>query len=328
MTRSLFTARPAGRGVAPGRFALIAALASAVPAAGTAAVAVAQSGANPGLPRQAVGIGIEEKLGEAVPLDLGFTDSTGKPVMLRDFFAKGRPVVLTFNYSNCPILCHLQLDGFVKALKDLDWTAGREFEIVTIGLDPKEGPVRADQTKKRHLQGYFRADAESRAAAERGWHFLLGSENNIRAAADACGFKYVYDEESKEYRHPSALLMLTPEGKVARYLYPAGGLVFETDTVRKGLIEAADGKIGSPTEQALLNSLLMFCYHYDAEKGVYTKDAKAIMKLAGLATVGLLGLTLLVLWVLDWRRGRAAAGTAAATPEPPAGGEVKPGLGA
>src|SRR5262249_9490247 len=157
-----------------------------------------------------------------------------------DYLDGKHPVILTLNYSRCPMLCSLELNGLVTALKQLDWTAGTEFKIVTVVLDPGEKPEQARESKARYLRQYGRAGAES------GWHFLTGSEAAIRSVADSVGFSYAYNEKRNEYVHPAATILLSPDGHVARYLY---GIEYHPKTVRLSLVEAGEGKIGSSMDK-------------------------------------------------------------------------------
>ncbi|MBN1855266.1 MAG: SCO family protein [Pirellulales bacterium] len=236
------------------------------------------------LPEELKGVGVTEHLGELIPLDLEFTDSGGKPAALRQFFDGRRPVVLTLNYSNCPMLCSLQLNGLFDALRRMPWEIGDKFQMVTVSFDPLETPERARMTKEKYLKIY------QRTGAAEGWHFLVGREENVKKLADALGFRYRYSESAKQYLHVAVTFILTPEGRISRYLY---GVEYDPQTVRLSLLEAADGKIGSTADQVLL-----FCFHYDAEKGRYGPSAFRLMQLGG-------GLMVLIvagsIWILRRR---------------------------
>jgi protein SCO1/2 len=246
------------------------------------------------LPKRLEGIDVEEKLDTMLPLGLPFVDENGRSVRLGNYFDDQRPVVITLNYSNCPMLCSLQLTGFVEGLKKLDWTAGMEFRVVTVSLDPSEAPAHAHKTKSRYLRQYGRPEAGS------GWHFLTGSEQNIRALANAIGFRYGYNEKRAEYVHPAAITLATPRGKIARYLY---GLEYPDKTLRLGLVEASEGKVGSTVDR-----LILYCFHYDSSEGRYAPVARNIMRLGGAITVVLLGSMLFVFWRAELRRKRSAEG--------------------
>ena len=247
------------------------------------------------LPGELEGIGITEKIGAALPVSTRFVDDRGEEVALGDYFRSGRPVILTLNYSNCPMLCSIQLTELVKTLRQVDWTAGEEFEVVTVSLDPAEPPARARQTKERYLEQY------GRPQARQGWHFLTGSEASIRAVADAAGFGYRYSPERNEYLHAAALILVGGEGRIARYLY---GLLYEPQTLRLSLRETADGKQVSAIDQ-----LILYCFHYDAEKGRYAPAARNLMRLGGGVTVAALALGVGgFFWRERRRKSRAAAG--------------------
>jgi protein SCO1/2 len=239
------------------------------------------------LPEQLQGVGVTEHLGSQIPLDLPFVDSDGKPVELKHFFDGKRPVVLTMNYSNCPMLCSLQLNGLFDAMKKMSWDIGGPFQMITVSFDPLETPERARMTKQKYLEIY------RRAGAAEGWNVLTGKEENIKKLADSLGFRYRYSEADRQYYHVATTFILTPDGHVSRYLY---GVLYDPQTVRLSLLEAADGKMGSATDQ-----ILLFCFHYDAESGRYGPAAFRLMQMGGGVTVFLVGG---VLWFL-WRRDKA-----------------------
>jgi protein SCO1/2 len=246
------------------------------------------------LPKELEGVGITEVPGARIPQELTFLDESGKAVRLADYFAAGRPVILTLNYYRCPMLCGLMLNGLLEGLKELKWTPGREFEIVTVSIDPLETPTLARLKKQSYMEDFARPEAVA------GWHFLVGRPESIKALADAVGFHYRYNEERKEYAHPAGLFVATPDGRIARYLY---GVVYEGRTLRLALTEAAEGKIGSSADQ-----LLLFCFHYDAKEGRYVVAATKIMRFGGGATALILGLWLVTWWRRSARRENTDAG--------------------
>jgi protein SCO1/2 len=237
------------------------------------------------LPKELEGIGISEHPGARLPLDLEFTDEDGKPVRLAQYFSGTRPVILTLGYYRCPMLCTLVLNSLVDGIRDLPWTPGREFEIVTVSIDPLETPTLARLKKQNYLEEY------ARPGAAQGWHFLTGREENIRKLADAVGFGYRYVEERQQYAHPAAIFVVTPDGRMARYLY---GVVYQPKTVRLALTEAGQGKIGTTADQ-----LLLYCFHYDAQEGRYVLAATNLMRFGGATTALVVGVWL----VTSWRRG-------------------------
>jgi protein SCO1 len=248
------------------------------------------------LPEELEGVGVTEHLGERIPLDLEFVDSGGKPVALKQFFDGRRPVVLTLNYSNCPMLCSLQLNGLFDALKRMPWAIGDQFEMITVSFDPLETPERARMTKQKYLEIY------RRAGAAEGWHFLTGREEDIKKLAAAVGFRYRYAEATRQYIHVAVTYILTPDGRLSRYLY---GVEYDPQTIRLAMVEAGGGKIGSTTDQ-----ILLFCYHYDAESGRYAPAAFRLMQFGGAITVLIVGIAI-------WRlRRRDKAKTSEATAEP------------
>jgi len=240
------------------------------------------------MPKEMEGVGVTEHLNERIPLELEFTDSAGKPVKLEQFFDGRRPVLMSMNYSNCPMLCSLQLNGLFDALKRMPWDIGDKFEMITVSFDPLETPERARMTKQKYLEIY------RRAGAAEGFHFLVGREENIKKLAEALGFRYRYSTEQQQYIHVAVSYVLTPDGRISRYLY---GVEYDPQTLRLSLLEAADGKIGSTVDQ-----ILLYCFHYDAEKGRYAPVAFRFMQLGGAATVVVLGG---VIWIMR-RREKAA----------------------
>jgi len=240
------------------------------------------------LPRRLLGVDVKEHLAAPVPMDLGFTDQDGKPVTLKDYFDGSVPVILTMNYSNCPMLCSLQLTALVEGLKKVDWTIGKDYRMVTVSYDPSETQELAHRTHARYLAQYGRPGSEG------GWHFLHGSENNVKAMAKALGISYSYNEARKEYVHPATVVLTTPSGKIDRYLY---GLDYPEKTLRLSLVESSEGKIGTTIDQ-----LILFCFHYDANEGRYAPVARNIMRAGGGVTVFMLAGFLTVLSRRDKKR--------------------------
>jgi protein SCO1/2 len=249
--------------------------------------APARAQANPDLPQDLAAVGLADRLDAQVPLDLKFLDEQDRLVSLGDYFVEGKPVLLTLVYYRCPMLCTLVLDGMVDALKPLDWVPGDQFEIVTVTIDPNESSDLARNKKKSYLASY------GKPAAERGWHFLSGHPDSIVALADAVGFRYQKVEETNEYAHPAALFILTPEGRLSRYLT---GVQHDPQTLRLSLVEASEGKIGNP-----LDKFLLYCYRYDAEEGRYAPVAMRIMQAGGGLMVVILGGALLAFWLREIR---------------------------
>ena len=236
-------------------------------------------------------IGLDQRLNAQLPLDLTFTDESGNPVRLREYFGT-KPVILSLAYYECPMLCSLVINGVIRTLRTLSFSAGNEFNVLTISFNPKDTPKMAAIKKQTSLQSY------NRAGAETGWHFLTGNEATIKQLTQVIGFRYRYDPERKEYAHPSGIMVLTPEGRISRYFY---GVEYAPRDVRLGLIEAASGKIGSPVDQ-----LLLLCYHYDPATGKYGVVITRSLRLAGAVTV--LGIGTFI--ILSLRRDRRQKQTA------------------
>ena len=215
-------------------------------------------------------VDIEQRLGHQIPLDLKFRDESGREVRLSEYFAKGKPVALTLVYYECPMLCNQVLNGAVGAFQGLQFTAGKEFEVVTVSFDPREGPELAAKKKETYLRRY------KREGAEQGWHFLTGDEASVRALSEAVGFRYVWDEQSQQFAHASAVMVATPQGKLSHYFY---GIEYAPRDLRLALVEASEGKIGSPVD-----ALLLFCYHYDPAAGRFA-PVMGVMRAAGVLTV-------------------------------------------
>ena len=226
------------------------------------------------------GIEFEQKLNQQLPLELTFQDEAGQTVKLANYFGE-KPVILVFAYYECPMLCTLVLNGLLTSLNELTFDVGDQFEIVTVSIDPTETPELAAAKKEVYLEQYRRPSAAD------GWHFLTGEQAAIEQLTQAAGFHYQYDVEKGEYAHPTGIMVLTPEGKIARYFY---GIDFPARDLRLGLVEAAANKIGSPIDQ-----LLLLCYHYDPVVGQYTMTIMNFIRLAGLTTVGAIGAVIAVL---------------------------------
>lgn len=241
------------------------------------------------LPKRAEGVDVEEHLGERTPMALVFQDEQGRDVLYGEATRGEVPTILTMNYSDCPMLCSLQLNALVTSLSDLDLTLGKDFRIVTVSLDPKETPDRLRSMKARYLSQYGRPEARSD-----GWTFLRGSDENIRAVARALGISYNYNEARDEYVHPAVFLIANPDGTIGRYLY---GLEYHPKTVRLSLVEASQGKVGSTMDR-----LILFCFHYDASEGRYAPVARNIMKVGGAVTATSLAGLLLFLFRGERRR--------------------------
>jgi protein SCO1/2 len=234
-------------------------------------------------------VNLEQRLHERLPLDLTLHDETGTPVRLGDYFGN-TPVLLTLAYYNCPNLCPLVLGGLVSALRALPFTAGKEFQVLTVSIDARDTPARAAAAKAQYLQRYGRPQAAT------GWHFLTGEPEAIQRLAEAVGFRYTYDAANDQFAHASGLMLLTPQGVLSRYFY---GVEYAPRDLRLGLVEAADNRIGSPIDQ-----LLLYCYHYDPQTGKYSVLVMNVLRLAGLTTAGTLGVVVGLLLYRERTRGQ------------------------
>jgi len=226
-------------------------------------------------------VGIEQHLNQQIPSTLTFRDETGKTVQLGDYFGK-RPMILNLVYYQCPMLCGEVLSGLESALRVLKFDVGREFDVLTVSFDSKETPEMASAKKSEYLKRYGRSGAAA------GWHFLTGPQASIDALTKAAGFQYQYDPKTGQFAHATAIMVLTPEGKIAQYYY---GVEFAPKDLRLGLIQASQNKIGTVVDQVLL-----YCYHYDPDTGKYGAIISRVLQLAAGATVLILGTFLVVMF--------------------------------
>ncbi len=225
-------------------------------------------------------VAILQNLNAQIPPDLMFTDDTGRQVKLGDYFGK-KPLILNFVYYGCPMLCGEELDGLESALRVLKFDIGKEFEVITISFDPKNTRELAARKKAQMLQRY------KRPGAEQGWHFLVGQPDAIAAVTKAAGFQYQYDEKTGEFAHSTAIMVLTPEGKLAQYYY---GIEYPPKDLRLALVEASQNRIGN-----VVDALLLYCYHYDPSRGKYSAAILRLLRLMGVATMLGLGALFFVL---------------------------------
>jgi protein SCO1 len=233
-----------------------------------------------GLPPVLKQVGLDQKLNQQVPLDAVFKDEQGREVRLGQFF-KGKPVVLSLVYYSCPMLCNQILNGMLGSLRQVSFNIGEEFEVVTVSFDSRETPVLAAAKKQNYVKGY------NRPSGDAGWHFLTGDDANIKRLTEAVGFRYVWDEQTQQFAHASGIMVLTPEGKLARYFY---GIEYPPKDLRLGLVEASAHRIGTPVD-----TLMLYCYHYDPATGKYGAVVMNIMRVAGVITLLLIGGMILIL---------------------------------
>ena len=235
-------------------------------------------------PGQGIEVKEAEHIGKYVPQRIEFFDEQHKRVSLSDYLNNDRPIMLSFNYSNCPKLCHTQLSNMAYSIQDIGLVPGKDFEIVSISIDPTEQSAKALKTKQKYLDLYGRQETAN------GWHFLTGSKGNIKLQADSVGVSYRYIPESNSYSHSSVFIMLAPDGKIVRYIY---GLEVEPRVLELALTEAGQGKIGSPINKGFL---LTGCFVYDQFTGQYTMQWMGLMRIGGGLTAYLVFLFLVPVW--------------------------------
>jgi protein SCO1 len=236
------------------------------------------------LPSELEAVQVTEHLGETLPLDMVLTDHEGRQVKLGDYFGKGKPVIVNLGYYGCPMLCGLVLNGLNKGLKQLSYLPGREFDVVSVTIDPKEDTALAKQKRESILEELGKEGAGA------GWSFNTASEADIKRLADAVGFGYRWDEKGEQWAHAAVIAIASPEGKIARYLY---GIEFSPKDLKLALLDASEGKVGSTVDR-----LLLYCFHYDSESKGYVLFARNMMKLGGVVTLVALG----AFWFAMWRR--------------------------
>lgn len=239
-------------------------------------------------PEALQGVGIDEHLGDFIPLDAKFATSSGDSVTIGSLLVDGKPVILNPLYFECPMLCGLVIDGVMNVVDDLAWKPGSDYQIISVSIDSDEDHIMAAEYKSKFTSKINKEVDTS------GWHFLTGNKNEIDKLVDAVGFKYTEVAGTGEYAHSAAIMMLSPAGKITRYLY---GIQYNEFDVRNALYDAADGQIGSTLEK-----VLMYCYQYDANSNSYVPVAINIMKIGGLATLIILGIFLGLLWLRDNRK--------------------------
>ncbi len=222
------------------------------------------------LPDSLKEVGIEQRLGEDVPRDLVFQNHRGETVTLGDL-ETGRPVLLTLVYYECPMLCTMVLNGTLRALNVLELDVGEDFDVLTVSIDPRETPQLAEKKRDKYLGKYRRPTAPN------GWQFLVGDEANVRALADAVGFHYAWDERTKQFAHASGIMVLTPDGKISKYLY---GVDYDPRALRLSLVEASGGTVGSVSD-----AVLLYCFQYDPSTGQYSLAIMNLLRAAAVFTM-------------------------------------------
>ena len=244
------------------------------------------------LPPALRAVGFDQKLNEQVPLDLTFLNESGESVRLADY-CHDKPVILVLAYFRCPMLCDQVLNGLVRAMLDVPFDAGKEFNVITVSFDPRETPEMATAKKKTYLERYGRPGAAD------GWHFLTGTEDSIKRLTEAVGFRYSYDAKNDQFAHAAGIVVLTPRGKVSRYF---NDIRYAPRDLRLGLVEASANRIGSVTDQVLL-----YCFHYDPEAGAYGPTVLNFVRLGGVLTLVAIAGLVFVLCRRERRRAKSLA---------------------
>ena len=257
------------------------------------AASAQQRPTDPGLPAGSLPsalreVGFDQNLNQLLPLDTPFVDEQGRAVKIGDYFNRqDKPVVLSFVYYGCPMLCLQSLSSLASTLGVMSQNPGEDFEVVSVSIDPRETPEMAREKKAHYVQ------RSGKPSIANGWHYLTGTEANIRQLTKAAGFRYVWDEQTQQYAHPAGIVIATPQGRVSRYLF---GIDYGPRDLRLGVLDASEEKIGS-----VLARVLLYCYHYDLSSGRYSLAIMRIVQLAGAATVFSLG-TLILVWTRRERR--------------------------
>lgn len=242
------------------------------------------------IPPELMDIGVDEHLDAQVPLDTTFKDETGKVVQLKDYVDGKRPILLVLAYHTCPVLCSMVQNAVLEGIKAIGWSVGVDYDVITLSIDPRDTVSVAAEKKAAMVGSYGRPEAA------KGWHFLVGDEQNISRVTSAIGWKYHYDERQGQYAHPSAVTLLKPNARVARYLY---GIEFSPQDLKLGLLEASEGKSISTVER-----IILYCYHYDPQDRKYSIVAMHVMQVGGAITLVLLSGFLGVLWFGDRKKSR------------------------
>ena len=237
-----------------------------------------------GMPDALQKVGIDQRLGEQMPLDVEVKNEDGKVVKLGDYFKSGRPVILAFVYYECPMLCNEVLNGLTGSLKGINLTAGKDFDVMAISFDARENdkPDLAKNKKASYVERY------SRPGSENGWHFLTATQDSIDKMTQAAGYKYLWDEKTQQFAHVGGIMIATPDGKLSRYFY---GIDYAPSDLKFGLMDSAAEKIGNPAER-----LLLYCYHYDPASGKYGLAILRVLRAAGVLTLAGLGAMLFIFW--------------------------------
>jgi protein SCO1/2 len=236
-------------------------------------------------------VSLDQHLGAELPLDAMLVDEQGQTVRLGDYF-HGKPVIVNFVYFRCPMLCTQVLNGLLTSSQGLPLELARDYEIVSISIDPNDTPAMAAAKKERYVEKYRRSGGDA------GWHFLTADEATIAKLTEIAGFRYAYDAKTDQFAHASGIIVATPEGRLARYLY---GIDYPPTDLRLALVEASEGKIGS-----LVDQFLLLCYHYDPQTGRYGLVIARLIQGSGILTATCLGGFLIAMYRKERRLSRAA----------------------
>jgi protein SCO1/2 len=248
------------------------------------------------VPNELDGVGVNEHLGQTIDLaHLQFIDaSDGKSHALQEYFRPGKPVLLNLVYFECPMLCTMVLNGVKDGMKDLTWSIGKEYDVITVSINPSDTPAMGLAKRDNYIKSYLEKGHDA-VAVNQGWHFFTGTENQIKLLASQLGFDYKYDSVQKQYAHAAVTFILTPTGEISRYLY---GITYKAKDLRLALLEASQGKVGN-----VFDRFLMFCYHYEPSSRGYALQAVRVMQAAGVATIAIFGGFLTLFWTRQ-RKGR------------------------
>ena len=260
------------------------------------------------VPEEGQGIGVDDRSGDIIGMSTPFHDEQNNFLRVTDLFDGKRPVMLSFNYSDCPKLCSVQLENMTLALMQVDFEVGKDFQVVSLSIDPNEQTSRARKTKEKYVKMY------NRPGSEDGWRFLTGKRKDIAEITDQTGFRFKYVPEQKLYSHPPVFILVSPKGKIVRYIH---GLDYDPRTIELALVEAAEGKIGSPIN---ILSYGLGCFSFNELTGKYTLQAMALMRIGGALTAVLLLVGLVPYWF--FRRGQVDKKTKTKPDEPLVGSPV------
>ena len=265
---------------------------------------------NDGSPKEVEGVTVEQHLGGQLPLNLPLTDWLGRRVRMARYFDGEKPTIVTLNYSDCPVLCSVQLNQLALTLQDLDLELGKDFRVLTVSIDPKETTQRVRETREKYV-----GQLNSAARSEDGWAFCTAPASTIKQLADTLGFRYTYDRMTGEYFHPAMLAFVSPDGVITRYSLD---VAFPPDQMKLAILDAGQGTVGSPVELFILR-----CFSYDPNRNSYVLQAWMLMRLGGAATIGVMLAVLAPYWIGRKRSPRQATASSGLVAGAPGGGVEK-----